>query len=691
MQSQIRMPIEPPWPLNEPGRIESLKGYDVLDTPAEVVFDRITRLAARHFDMPIALVSLVDETRQWFKSRFGLEVDCTRRQLAFCAYTILEERVLVVPDAAQDDRFSQNPLVTDSPGIRFYAGAPLRTPDGYLLGTLCIIDRKPHLDFDETKQTDLQDFATMVMYELEGRRAILGLQCESYERKRLEQELRKQAERVRLALASGAVYVFSQDRDLRYTWINDSPLGQAGVPAAGMTDADIFPPEDVRRLSALKKEVLRTGQKAREVIDTTILNERRVYDLIVEPLFDDTDEPSGVMCAAIDVTENRRITEDLARAKAEAERARAIAERANRAKSRFLAAASHDLRQPFQAMGLLLHLLLARLQGRQPELEIAQRLHEALTAGEGLLRSLLDISTLEAGIIQPQIVRLPIGELLARLARELEGQAADKGIALRVVPCTSEVLSDPVLLERIIRNLLVNALRYTEKGGILLGCRCQSSRVRIEVWDTGPGIPPDKLQSIFEEFFQVGNPERDRRRGLGLGLAIVERTATLLGHRTGVRSVLGQGSVFWVEVPRAEVGGQPCPSGQPTETVEPTGSVIAVVEDDPEQLTALRLMLESWGCSVVAASSPDEALAGIGNLPSRPDAIISDFRLRGGLTGLDAIREIREDANAALPAIVITGDTDPQRLKQVSQSGCLLLHKPFKPEELRAALQRALM
>lgn len=243
---------------------------------------------------------------------------------------------------------------------------------------------------------------------------------------------------------------------------------------------------------------------------------------------------------------------EVAERTAQLEQARQVAERASEAKSRFLAAASHDLRQPFQAMELYHHILENRLS--EPESrQVLAALGSALAGGRDLLNALLHISTLEAGITVPRPVAMNLGETLAGLADEFIRQAERQGLRFRMVPCSAVVITDPVLFTRMVRNLLVNALRYTQSGRVLLGCRRRQGCVRLEVWDTGPGIPPDRQAEIWEEFTQLGNPERDRTQGLGLGLAIVARTGKLLHHPVGVRSVPTKGSVFFVEVPLAAV------------------------------------------------------------------------------------------------------------------------------------------
>jgi signal transduction histidine kinase/CheY-like chemotaxis protein len=352
-------------------------------------------------------------------------------------------------------------------------------------------------------------------------------------------------------------------------------------------------------------------------------------------------------------------------------------ERSNRARSRFLAAASHDMRQPFQAIHLFLHLLLAKLTEPQ-HIELASRIQEVVISGEGLLNGLLDISTLEAGSVRPAVAPMPVGDLMERLIREFDSQSVDKGIRLRFVPCSAIVTSDPLLLERILRNFIANALRYTRTGSVLMGCRHQGENLRIEVWDTGPGIPADKLEAIFEEFYQLEGVSRDRGRGLGLGLAIVDRTARLLGHPVAVRSVQGKGSVFSVTVPRVMD-----PSARSN-----NGPVrIIVIEDDPVQLMAVRMILEGWGCDVVAVPTISQARTALASL--KPELMISDLRLRNGETGLDAVRTVREAVGYPLPAIVVTGDGSQQRVRELQAVGAVLLQKPYGPEILRNTVQNA--
>lgn len=398
-------------------------------------------------------------------------------------------------------------------------------------------------------------------------------------------------------------------------------------------------------------------------------------------LIDGSGAVVGVLAIGQDISERKQ---------AEAQRlAREAAERANLAKSKFLAAASHDLRQPLQAMRMFVAALARRTRHKQSR-EIVRHIEDSMEATDSLLSALLDISKLDADMLKPEIADFPIDDLLGRLAAEFEPLAANGGVELRVVGSKATVKSDPVLLDRILRNLVANAVRYTAKGRVLIGCRRQANRLRVEVWDTGPGIPKNQLQAIFEEFHQLGNPERDRTRGLGLGLAIVDRMSRLLGHRVAVTSTVGKGSAFSVEVPcEVPCADEPRARAEPVPTTDDiAGAVVIVIDDERSQLTGLKLVLEGWGCRVLAATGVEGALRQLDGKP--PDLVLADFRLRDNVTGAAVIRRIREHVDAPVPAVILTGDTEPARLREARLSDCALLHKPIDPRKLQAAISRIL-
>jgi signal transduction histidine kinase len=360
---------------------------------------------------------------------------------------------------------------------------------------------------------------------------------------------------------------------------------------------------------------------------------------------------------------------------------------ANRAKSRFLAAASHDLRQPMHALGLFVSQLNNRIKDPENR-HLTGRIEASVAALQGLLDALLDVSRLDAGVVTANLSDFRVRTVLERIENAFAPDASDRGLLFRVAHCRLAVHSDPVLLERILINLVANALRYTESGGIVVGCRRRGDRARIEVWDTGVGIAPEQRQAIFQEFYQIGNPERDRQKGLGLGLSIAARLARLLGGRIEVHSVPGRGSVFAVEVPRAVEIRTPAAVRAPADFDERLqGALVLVVDDDALVCEALAGLMEQWGCTVVTAASGDQALAALAQQARRPDAVLCDYRLPADETGGDVIRRLRERHGADLPAALITGDTAPERMREAKQIGIPLLHKPVQPARLRALLE----
>jgi signal transduction histidine kinase/CheY-like chemotaxis protein len=362
------------------------------------------------------------------------------------------------------------------------------------------------------------------------------------------------------------------------------------------------------------------------------------------------------------------------------------AEAASLAKTRFLAAASHDLRQPVHALGLFVGALRGNDLAPEPA-RLVDLIEDSVNAMDGLFSALLDISRLDAGVVAPDWKIFPLQELLDRLRRDYAAEAEAKSLCLRVRPCAAAVRTDPVLLERILRNLLSNAIRYTDAGGVLIGCRAGRA-LRVEVWDTGRGIPAPQIGRIFDEFVQLHNPERDRSQGLGLGLAIVRRLALLLDHRLVVRSRPGRGSMFSVTVPVAALA-----PAAPAVAV-PAGArrgLIFVVDDEPAIQEGMRSLLAGWGHRVLCAGSGDGMLDCAAACPDRPDVIICDYRLRGEETGLQVIERLRGEYNDDIPALLITGDTAPDRLAEAVGSGLLLLHKPVPNSRLRAAVNNLLV
>jgi PAS domain S-box-containing protein len=363
--------------------------------------------------------------------------------------------------------------------------------------------------------------------------------------------------------------------------------------------------------------------------------------------------------------------------------ARIEAERANQAKSKFLASASHDLRQPVQSLVLLLAALEQQVDARSKAAATVGMMKAALDGLHGLLSSILDISRLDAGVVTPIPEHVDLGDLVRRVAIDYAPKAANKGLEFRSKPQSLKVDTDPNLLERSLRNLVENALRYTLDGGLLVGIRRRGAQARIDVIDTGVGIPADKLSVIFEEFHQLNNPGRDLERGLGLGLAIVGRLADLLGAEVEADSKLGRGSRFSLLLPLAVEAG-PAIAGHASD--DDAGGRVLIIEDNAILLLGLEATLEDWGYETLAATSGEAALELAEKEEWRIGAIVTDQRLGSGLTGSETAREIGRRAGRAIPTLVLTGDTGADRIVEMDASGFEILHKPASPDDLRRKL-----
>ncbi|HYC02190.1 MAG TPA: PAS domain S-box protein [Azospirillaceae bacterium] len=403
--------------------------------------------------------------------------------------------------------------------------------------------------------------------------------------------------------------------------------------------------------------------------------------------------PLHFIVAANDVTERKqaetdrqRAAEELLRAKEQADTARQEAERANLAKSKFLAAASHDLRQPMQGAMLLASVLEGYLPSGTGR-EVLGHLDRSLHALKGLLDGLLDISRLDAGTVKAEPRDFPLAELLADLEATHGPAAAARGLSWSVAGVGGLVVrSDPTLLGRVVRNLTENALRYTPAGGhVRVACRRAGDAVRIEVRDTGIGIPADKCAEIFEEFVQIGNEGRDREQGLGLGLAIVRRLSRLLGHPVTVSSEPGCGSCFTVEVPLGCARQVPAPVPHTGGGLAGHGRTVLLVEDDALVALGMRVLLESWGYAVRLAASGAQALRELEG-GRAPDLILSDYRLRDGETGAEVVRAVRARLGRDLPGIMVTGETSPEALGEAARLGLAVASKPVTARELSSAL-----
>lgn len=363
-----------------------------------------------------------------------------------------------------------------------------------------------------------------------------------------------------------------------------------------------------------------------------------------------------------------------------------MAERAHQAKSRFFAAASHDLRQPLHALSLFVAALKAR--NHQVEAQTLIENIEASTAAMALLfNALLDISRLDAGAVEVHRVHFPLQNMLRDLEQQFGAVTAEKQLRLRFRSCELALFSDPLLIERILGNLIANAIRYTDDGGVLIACRRHCGMVRLSVIDTGRGIPPEQQESVFQEFVQLHNPARNRSNGLGLGLAIVSRLGQLLGHRVHLRSRPGHGSVFSIDVPLGQTQRVHLPDSAAGEPVLiPGDALVLLVDDESGILRGMAELFDNWAIDLVTARSADEAEQWLDSLGRAPDVIVSDYRLPGDRDGLDIIARLRKKYGRDIPAVLVTGDTAPDTILRIKQAGFPLMHKPLRPAKLRSLL-----
>jgi two-component system, chemotaxis family, CheB/CheR fusion protein len=402
------------------------------------------------------------------------------------------------------------------------------------------------------------------------------------------------------------------------------------------------------------------------------------------PYRTEDDAVEGVVITFVDITDRRRVATELEAAKLQAEQANVV-------KSRFLAAASHDLRQPLQTLALVQGLLAKTVEGEGARTLVA-RFDETLHAMSGMLNTLLDINKIETGTVHAEVVEFPVNDLLERLSGEFRYHALAKKLDLRVVPCGLSIRSDPRLLEQMLRNLLTNAVKYTRRGKILLGCRRRKGVLSIEVWDSGIGIPAEELQAIFEEYHQLDNAARKRSLGLGLGLAIVQRLGNLLGHAVRVRSQPHKGSVFAIDVTLPPDAGMVAQTQRRLRWMDAVAGVrrtgtILVVDDDPEVCEMLDLVLKSEGHRTATAPDGMAALDLIARGTIRPDLILADYNLPDGMDGLHVTARLREKLRRQIPAIILTGDISTGTLRDIAHQNCVQLNKPVKLTELAQVIQ----
>jgi PAS domain S-box len=540
----------------------------------------------------------------------------------------------------------------------------------------------------ESRENEIRDRTA------ELQRANARLTEEVAERQRAQEMERQMSEKVahtarrfEAILSNTTDHVFMMGRSGALLFMSASALRDFAIDegVTGKTWIDLgVPVNAATALQRMHGEVMRTGAVVTGEIIHRIHDRLRHYEYKFSPLAEADGDINAVIVVARDITDRRSVEQAQ-------EEARAAAERADHAKSRFLAAASHDLRQPMQSMFLFANALAPHVSDAKGR-DMLTMVERGLDTLKSLLDSLLDISRLDVDVLRPNLAPFDVGVLVEEIAVSHRPLAIVKGLDLTVRTEASVVVrSDANLLGRMVRNLVENAIRYTETGSVQLAVRREGEQAWIDVRDTGIGIAPDQVERIFEEFHQIGNPERDKSRGLGLGLAIVQRLSTILGHPVEVWSEPGSGSCFSIRVMVDDSASLPTELREvPSPSTPTVGRLAVLIDDDTSVLLGLRAIFQEWGFETVIAGSGELAVEQLRAAPRQPDIIVADYRLRSGQVGTHAIQMINAAFRATIPGIILTGETGAECADDVEQQGFGFVQKPVAPVQLADTLERIL-
>ena len=654
-----------PLPPNESQRLQELRRFAMLDTPPEKAFDDITELAARIFKVPIATVTLIDEERQWFKSCFGLETREVGRNIAFCAYAILEDKVMVVPDAAKDPRFADNPLVTGPPRIRFYAGAPLRTRNGLNLGTLCIIDTKPRR-LSKSARATLAGLATFVVAELQ-------LRYEIGERRRATDTLRLL--QAAIQQSSESVMITTADVDLpgpEIVFVNPAftkVTGYSAEDVIGKTPRILQGPKTERAVLDDVRVGLASGQEVRgEAINYRKDGTEFVIAWNISPIRGEDGKVTHFIGFQRDATDRNRAEAAVREAKEEAERA-------NRAKSEFLSRMSHELRTPLHAILGFAQLLETDNQSADDAESVAQ-IDRAGKHLLGLINEVLDIARVESGKLaltpEPVNVRETLEETLS-LVRPLAAQRR-----VRLEPLTGEfphVLSSAQRFKQVMLNLLSNAVKFNRLGGVVaVSGEKFNDCLRIKVTDSGRGIPAEGIAKLFIPFERL-NVSDTVIEGAGLGLSLSKHLVEAMGGRIGVESVPGQGTTFWLELPVIQGTSAATARGLdariPSITELPRSTArrtMLYIEDNLSNLRLVeRVLARRPEVNLISAMQGSIGLE-LARL-HQPDLILLDLHLPD-IQGDEILRQLRADPGTRqLPIVMISADATSAQVERLRAAG----------------------
>jgi len=661
-------------------RLAALHRYDVLDTPREAAYDDITRLASHICQTPIALVSFVDNERQWFKSAVGIGVKETRADISLCAHALLQKDVMVVPDTLTDERFKNNPLVLGEPHFRFYAGALLQSPEGDPLGTLCVLDYVPRTL--SAQQIDaLRALARQVMTLLELRRLVTEKDVALEQQRRLEDVIRRSEERFRFTTEAAGITLFNQDRDLRYSWIDNVISGYTVTGIVGKTEAEIkHSIEDLPGLIRAKRRVIETGHGTRlEIVNLLSDGTREYHELAIAPQRDASGAVVGLMGASTNITQRKLAERQLAAAKREADAA-------NKAKDRFFAVLSHELRAPLHP-ALMISASLASDEAMPERFrEDIQLVHRNIQLEASLIDSMLDLTRIANGKLQLHVQPLDLGVILSDCVKMCRSEAAEKSIQLSLDAGAAHhfVNGDSPKLQQVFGNIVRNAIKFTPTGGqvAIRSSIAPGGALRVEISDTGVGIDSELLPKVFEAFEQGRNTTREYG-GLGLGLAICK--GIVAAHRGTISAASAgkdKGATITVELPTT--------SAADVAATLPQGAAphcslkILLVEDHEDTLRAMARLLRKLEHSVITATCVVEALDAANE--HEFDLLISDLGLPDG-TGIELMRSILE--KRPCKGIALTGYGMESDISGTRAAGFTAhLTKPVSFQDLANAIQQ---
>jgi len=670
-------------PANEFARLEALRSYRVLDTPPEEAVDAITRLASSICGVPIALVSLLDTDRQWFLSAHGLsDARQTPRNLAFCAHAILTPDLMVVTDALNDPRFADNPLVTEGPHIRFYAGMPLVDDAGFALGTLCVLDRVPRT-LSSTQKAALADLAVLVVRLFEARRNAGQLALLSNSLIEAKEDLSAMVDHVPAALG----YL---DRSLRNRFSNQAFLKWFGITApnvAGVHISELVGGEAFERDEPFMRKVL-LGEPQQFECSLAGPDGEEIHGQISYIPDIRAGSVFGFFILGSDITQHRNLEIALSREREQAVSAREAALAASRTKSLFLANMSHELRTPLNGALGMLELALDTPPGGQQR-EFLTAAHQSADNLLDIINDILDVSKIEASKLEIEHISYSVEAVLKSTFNSVAQKAHAKGLELVLcIACDVPelIVGDPARVRQVLTNLIANATKFTAAGEVVTRVSVVRSaghaRLRFEVQDTGIGIAPEHTESVFHEFSQADSSTTRKFGGTGLGLTICRELAALMGGQIGLDSQVGAGSTFWVELPLYLSSSTPRPVEARKHEL---AGVVLVVEDHGLSRRVLVEALTAAGLDVRGVQGAEEALSLLRSSLTF-SAVVIDSNLSGE-EGLSLARAMQTDVRLAPVWRVLLTSHEQISNDQLDAAGIARsLAKPVLPSELLRAL-----